>query len=200
MSSLRERQKEQRREAILVAAMNLFVSNGYTATKVEEIAAAAEVSAPTVFNYFGSKQAILFALVDRADCCAVSDIRLQMEPFDNAVDALCHLQTAIIKYELDALPISVWQELMSLCFNGSISQSMAQINTRLSKEIAGLLRELQARGMLSANFDPDAVADLLNDYCVLLFARFVHQEEPDLEAHAKRIRLVVELIFNGLRA
>ncbi|MDY0250042.1 MAG: TetR/AcrR family transcriptional regulator [Pseudomonas sp.] len=200
MSSLRERQKEQRREAILVAAMNLFVSNGYTATKVEEIAAAAEVSAPTVFNYFGSKQAILFALVDRADCCAVSDIRSQMEPFDNAVDALCHLQIAIIKYELDALPISVWQELMSLCFNGSISQSMAQINTRLSKEIAGLLRELQARGMLSANFDPDAVADLLNDYCVLLFARFVHQEEPDLEAHAKRIRLVVELIFNGLRA
>ena len=40
MRGLREKQKEQRKEAILVAAMSLFDRHGYAATKVEQIAAA----------------------------------------------------------------------------------------------------------------------------------------------------------------
>src|SRR5690606_25799363 len=70
MSSLRERQKEERREAILDAAVTLFDQLGYSATTVEQIAARAGVSAPTVFNYFGSKQDILYALAVRADTLA----------------------------------------------------------------------------------------------------------------------------------
>ena len=88
MSGLREKQKEQRKEAILVAATGLFDKHGYAATKVEQIAAAAGVSPPTVFNYFGNKQEILFALVDKADRSAIHDVRSRMATFDNAVDAL----------------------------------------------------------------------------------------------------------------
>jgi len=199
MSGLREKQKEQRREAILVAAMQLFDRYGYAATKVEQIAEAAGVSAPTVFNYFGNKQEILFALVDRADRCAISDARSQMGAFDNAVDALCNLQAVIMQHELAALPISIWRELMSFSFNGSVSVAMTDLNNHLAKEIADLLRELQGRGMLNADFDPEAVADVINDYATLLFARFLHQDTPDREAHAKHIRQALEMTFTGLR-
>lgn len=199
MSGLREKQKEQRKEAILVAAMSLFGSHGYTVTTVEQIAAAAGVSPPTVFNYFGSKQEILFALVDRADRSAINDVRAEMETFDNAIDALCNIQAAIMKHELEALPIAIWRELMSLSFNSSISPGMLAINKRLVTEIANLLRELQGRGMLNVDFDPEAVAELINDYCTLLFARFVHQDKPDQAAHTMQIRRVAELVFTGLR-
>ena len=61
MSGLRERQKEQRREVIAQAALELFISNGFGATTLEQIANQAGVSAPTVVNYFGGKQEILLA-------------------------------------------------------------------------------------------------------------------------------------------
>ncbi len=199
MSGLREKQKEQRKEAILVAATGLFDKHGYAATKVEQIAAAAGVSPPTVFNYFGNKQEILFALVDKADRSAIHDVRSRMATFDNAVDALCNLQAAVMRYELEALPIAIWRDLMNLSVNGSPSVGMVETDKRLASQIAGLLRELQERGMLNAGFDPEAVADLLNDHAILLFARFVHQDEPDQAAHLLQVRRVAELVFNGLK-
>lgn len=199
MNSLRETQKKQRREAILMAATQLFDRNGYTATKVEQIAESAGVSPPTVFNYFGNKQEILFALVERVDRYAFNDIRSQMAAFDNAVDALCNLQAMIMKYELEALPISIWRELMSFSFNGLVSEAMTDLNTHLVKEIAELLRELQGRDMVNNDVDPEVVANLLNDYATLLFARFVHEDKPDRQAHAKNVRRALEMTFTGLR-
>lgn len=195
MTSLREKQKKQRKEAILVAAMNLFDSNGYSSTTIEQIAAAAEVSAPTVYNYLGSKQAILFSLIDRA----LSDIGPKLEQFDNAIDALYNFQAAIIEHILETLPISTWRELLSLSFDNSISLGLTAINIRITQEITSLLRDLQKHSMITADIDPAAVAELLNDYWSLLFTRFVHQNNPDIAAHSRQIRRVIELTFTGLR-
>lgn len=198
MSGLRERQKEQRKEAILAAAMNLFDSNGYSSTTVEQIAASASVSPPTVFNYFGNKQEILFALVERAHRRGVDEARVQMATFDNAIDALCNLHAAITQRELEALPASIWRELMNFSFNTSVSAVMLALHQHLAREIAALLRELQDRGMLDASFDADFVAEFLNDYSALLFARLVQQDSPDCQAHAIQIRRVAEVVFSGL--
>lgn len=59
----REKQKEQRRSAILAAGLDLFVSRGYAATKVEDIAKAADMSAGLLFHYFPSKEALYRELV-----------------------------------------------------------------------------------------------------------------------------------------
>ncbi|WP_016969184.1 TetR/AcrR family transcriptional regulator [Pseudomonas tolaasii] len=155
MSGLRERQKERRREAILVAGIELFDRYGYSNATVEQIAAAAGVSSPTVFNYFGSKQEILFALVDRADRAAVSRARLQRLQFDNAIDALCNLNAAIMESELAVLPISIWRELMAFSFQNPISAGLSVFNECLARDTAELLRDLQARGMVRADFEPD---------------------------------------------
>jgi AcrR family transcriptional regulator len=63
-SDLRERKKLATREALHEAAVRLFVQNGYAATSVDEIAAAANVSRSTFFRYFGSKEAVVFAVPD----------------------------------------------------------------------------------------------------------------------------------------
>lgn len=199
VSGLRERQKEQRREAILVAAIDLFDKNGYSATTVEQIAAAAGVSSPTVFNYFGSKQEILFALVDRADRTAVSRARLRRPQFDNAIDALCNLNAAIMESELATLPISIWRELMTFGFQSPISAGLSLFDQYLAEEAAELLRDLQARGMVRADFDADFVANFLNDHCILLFAKYVQQEAPDMDAHLAHVRQLAELVFAGLK-
>ena len=56
---LRERKKAKTRAAIQQHALRLFQVKGYTATTVEEIAEAAEVSPSTFFRYFPTKEDII---------------------------------------------------------------------------------------------------------------------------------------------
>ncbi|MDX6519677.1 MAG: hypothetical protein QOF08_282 [Gaiellales bacterium] len=58
-SRLRRERAEAKRLAIVVAAGRLFVERGYSATSIEEIAAAAAVGRATVFNSVGGKPELL---------------------------------------------------------------------------------------------------------------------------------------------
>jgi AcrR family transcriptional regulator len=64
VSDRRQLHKDRTSAAIVDAALELFTDLGFDATTVEQIAARAEVSPVTVFRYFGSKDAILFATLD----------------------------------------------------------------------------------------------------------------------------------------
>lgn len=59
----RKEQKERRRQEILYAALELFVSKGYTATKITDIAKRANMSTGLMFHYFESKEKLYEALI-----------------------------------------------------------------------------------------------------------------------------------------
>jgi TetR/AcrR family transcriptional regulator len=62
-SPKRERRKEARPGELLDAALDLFVEKGFSATRVEEVAARAGVSKGTLFLYFQSKEDLFKAVV-----------------------------------------------------------------------------------------------------------------------------------------
>lgn len=59
----REEQKEQRRQLILMKALELFVKRGYSETKIGDIAKAADMSTGLMFHYFESKEQLYGELV-----------------------------------------------------------------------------------------------------------------------------------------
>ena len=61
--SLREKQAEARRRQMLSAAENLIRTTGSTEFSMRALAAASEVSETTPYNFFGTKEGLLFELL-----------------------------------------------------------------------------------------------------------------------------------------
>jgi AcrR family transcriptional regulator len=72
---LRERKKARTRAAIRRHALALFMEQGYSATTVEQIAEAAEVSPATFFRYFPTKEDVV--LQDDFDILALAEMEAQ---------------------------------------------------------------------------------------------------------------------------
>ncbi|MFE3036169.1 TetR family transcriptional regulator [Streptomyces canus] len=65
---LRERKKQQMYATVSEIAVRLFLEKGFDAVSVAEIAAAAEISKPTLFRYFPTKEdLVLHRIADHED-------------------------------------------------------------------------------------------------------------------------------------
>ncbi|EKX65314.1 TetR family transcriptional regulator [Streptomyces ipomoeae] len=64
-SGLRERKKRRMYEMVSEVAIRLFLEKGFDAVSVAEVAAAAEISKPTLFRYFPAKEdLVLYRIAD----------------------------------------------------------------------------------------------------------------------------------------
>jgi AcrR family transcriptional regulator len=84
---LRERKKRETRETIARAAWKLFARRGFDAVTVADIARAANVSEKTVFNYFPTKEDLVFGAGMQRTAALIDAVRARppgasiVEPF-----------------------------------------------------------------------------------------------------------------------
>lgn len=107
---LRERKKRATRAAIAAAATELFAARGFDAVTVADVARAAGVSEKTIFNYFATKEDLVFVAGGERRAALIAAIRDRpagssiVAPFRAATaDFLARVETAGVD-EIVAVP------------------------------------------------------------------------------------------------
>ena len=83
--------REQSREKILGAALELFAHNGFHSTSMAQVASGAGVSKGLIYNYFKSKEELLQAIFTKA-MADTADI-LEIKPEDSPKEKLVKMAT-----------------------------------------------------------------------------------------------------------
>jgi TetR/AcrR family transcriptional repressor of mexJK operon len=99
-----------KRQTILSAGRELFLSNGYQGTSVDQIAASAEVSKQTVYKHFGDKQELLLAIVDGALDTTVTPFLVRIAALAETTD----LQTDLADLAADYLRAVLQEPVVQL--------------------------------------------------------------------------------------
>lgn len=153
MAGLRERKKERRRQAILDAALELLRSNDIRSVTLEQIAARAEVSPPTIYNLVGTREQLLVALVDRIseglmDLFAAPD----GEPQDPIAAARRAVDESVAAFVADSAAYR--QIVRSL---GDPAGAGSQLSLDPVRLHIRAMRGAQAKGLLRRDLDPVAL-------------------------------------------
>lgn len=137
---LRELKKQRTRKQISDAATALFAERGFEAVTTDEIAAAAEVSKKTVFNYFSCKEDLLFDEADAAEQRLLSAARGRA-PGESVLHAVRrHALAGMARMCSGEAP---WIETMApmVAASPALQQREREIFDRIARSLAELVRE-----------------------------------------------------------
>jgi AcrR family transcriptional regulator len=168
---LRERKKAKTRATIQQQALRLFQGQGFDATTVEQIAAAAEISPSTFFRYFPTKEDVV--LWDDLDPVLIAAFEAQPTEL-SPIEAL----RGALRVVFTALPA---QELTQQLERAQLIVTVPELRMRMLDQFAGiidLLAELFATrvGRRANDFAVRAYAGAVTG--ALLAAMFAAIQEP----------------------
>lgn len=204
MSSLRERQKSNRRRNILQAARDRFSTNGFDATTIEMIAEKAEVSSVTIYNYYGTKTGLLLALVAESDTLLTGRIdAILSDPPDDIVEAFALFAATIRDHALSFLTKPVWRQAIAASIiegNSHFGRAYARLDRELARQLSQILGKLQDRGLLTAETDVDVLGESLFHLQNARFIQFISIDELKSDTVDRYMREDIAAILSASRA
>jgi AcrR family transcriptional regulator len=166
-SPRRVEQAAATRRAVLTAARELFVSNGYSATTIAAIAERARVSLDTIYATVGRKPALLRELVETAISgteqavpAEQRDYVMRISGADNALDKITIYAQAITAIQQRLAPV-----FLALRDAAATDIDCAALWAEIAKRRATNMRtfaaELRNTGDLRNDLSDDQVADII---------------------------------------
>jgi len=153
------RKGQETRQRIVDAAADLIFRQGVAHTTIEDVRAAADVSSSQLYHYFDDKPALVRAVVDHQADTMVGG----QSTFDfSTLQGLRAWRDYLIEYQRE-------QDCSCGCPMGSLGSELAETDPdarahvaegfkRWEATVQSGLREMQARGELTPDTDPDALA------------------------------------------
>lgn len=202
MTSLRTRQKTDRTNRILAAAAELFKSQDYEAVKMEAIAALAEVSIGTIYNYYQNKGDLLLAIVTmEVDEVLVQGAGVVANPPLHVGDALDTLTGVYIDDVLISLNKEMWRLAMSISILQPLSPlgvSYLVIDEALMTQTCALVLRLQELGLVHAHVDAVGAGELIFNNANNMFINYVKIESMALVELRRMIRRQTRVMVDAI--
>jgi AcrR family transcriptional regulator len=133
---LRERKKRQTRQLILDTAARLFVERGFDRITVTEIARAAELSEMTVFNYFPTKEDLVFARMEFFEEQLMAAVE-QRPPEESALAAFSRMVLAGVE-QLSARTDMIAKAAMLIRASPALLAREREITARYTARLAAI--------------------------------------------------------------
>ena len=201
MASLRERQKERRSREILGAANALIGEKGYDETSVEEIAARAEVGVATVYNYFGSKNELLHALLaSYIESELARGATVLSDPPQDMVEGMASLFGAYLDGMARTVNKRLMQELLVMAVSKQFAYGEHTYHMKMAfmEQCRLLAQHYKTDNQIRADVSAEEAALVCYSAVTFPFARFAYDVEGDIRVAQMAIRRNLALIVSGL--
>jgi len=157
------------RDRLLNVALQLFAQKGFESTSVREIASAAEVTKPTIYYYFKSKEGLYLELLDHL--CGTIENTIMLSSVSQGT-ARSRIESFILGI-LDSVIINNDNnQLLYVLLLDSRRDILSHSHERINNLITGILNELVIDGIKRKEFKADNIQDVTRSLlaCILLFS------------------------------
>ncbi len=188
------------RDFILDRSEALFTQFGYRNTSMEKIAAACDISKPTLYRYFNSKSSLFFELFVRFQ----EDIEekgralmLQAKDKHAVIEEIIDLSLDYIQEKRDFLRMMMRDHHMVVHDQDDIGKRIEQEFRRrqdIAKSLGEFMKDI-VRPEILKEFTPEMIGMALN---TLLEGAFWDSINGDFQNHEKQKRLIMHLLRNGI--
>jgi AcrR family transcriptional regulator len=192
---LRERKKARLRQQIIDASIKLFRKRGFENTRIDDIVQVLEISQPTFFRYFSSKEAVLREVGERGFACIRDRLRSELSSDASTAERLRRLYVSMAK-EVEA-DRSLWQAVV---LSGAMDPVRCAGVRGHEEATVGLLREILVQGQNRGEITRDFPVVHLAEFMEGLYNTVVRQWAVDLTGPHKltdRIRSAVGFFLRG---
>jgi AcrR family transcriptional regulator len=190
----RTRRRQEGRDRVYRAAVELFVDRGFDATTMEDIADRADVARATVFNYFQRKTAFLdqwSALRRQNALAAIQRRHLSDHP----------LPEILARYMIELAGLSTQTRSETVAMMGAVIYTSNLLGSEqpLAKEITGFIARAQAAGEARPGVAADLAGTLVATGYFAILSQWIAAEPMPFDLESRLLEMV-DLICTGLIA
>jgi AcrR family transcriptional regulator len=207
--NLRETKRVQVHARILEVCETLFRKHGFEATSVDDIAAAAEISRQTFFNYFPAKDAVLTELaiawlqrqaaLPRLDATrppkvsVLAEARRVVAAQARAIEKDRAFMTLIV---LHATPFSPADNASA----DNARTRKADVGRGIFRAVADVIRLGQSAGEIRPEIDPLRIAEVYVSAMLMSVRLWLLGDGRKQESLETRLKLTIDILEGGMRA
>lgn len=196
-SGLRERKKARLRQQIIETSLRMFRERGYDNTRIDDIVRALEISQPTFFRYFPSKDAVLREVGRRAFACQAERLKSELSSTASTGERLRRFYESLAKITEEGRPL--WQAVI---VTGAMDPVRSPELRGPEQSAVSLLREILSQGQKRGDITRAFPVVHLAEFMEGLFNTVVRQWAVDLHGPhrlADRVNNAVEFFLRGAK-
>jgi AcrR family transcriptional regulator len=194
---LRERKKARLRQQIIDTSIRMFRKRGYETTRIDDIVQTLEISQPTFFRYFPTKDAVLREVGERGYACICERLRSELSSKAGTNERLQRLYVTMAR-EVEA-DRKLWQAVV---LSGAMDPVRSAELRGHEEAAVSLLREILAQGQKRGEVTRAFPVVHLAEFMEGLYSTVVRQWAVDLTGPHKltdRVRSAVDFFLRGIR-